>query len=311
MLAERANADGFARVWGLPVSTASLDEHVRLLRRWMAARRGGWVVTLNMEMVARCARDPAYRARLEEASLVVADGMPVVWASRREGDGISGRTTGVELVERLLANGQGTPFAVIGGRRARAAVRAVCGPRDGCRWIYDGPVDASDGCVGFLHRRLREADVRIAFLALGVPKQDEVASRLRRRLPGTIFVGVGGAFEILGPGGRRAPAWMQNAGLEWAFRLAQEPFRLAPRYLLRYPVGLAFLGLDHVRRAHPWRRALRTVARQPGGRRAQEARQALAVGRVARPQGGEGLWRERDRPRRLGDDVPLVEPVGP
>jgi N-acetylglucosaminyldiphosphoundecaprenol N-acetyl-beta-D-mannosaminyltransferase len=250
VLAEPTAAGGVARVFGLPVSTASLEAHLQRLRRWMAARQGGWVVTLNMEMVARCARNPTYRARLEEASLVVADGMPVVWASRRQGkERIAGRTTGVELVERLLAGGS-APFAVIGGRRSRAAVRAVCGARDGCRWIYDGPVDASDACVDFLHRRLRERDARIAFLALGVPKQDEVASRLWRRLPRTIFVGVGGAFEILGPGGRRAPAWMRDAGLEWAFRLAREPVRLAPRYLVRYPVGLASLGLDRVRRAH-------------------------------------------------------------
>lgn len=249
---ERERANGSVRISGLAVSTASLEEHLDLLRRWMAARRGGWVVTLNTEMVARCARDPGYRALLSEASLVVADGMPIVWASRRTGErGIPGRTTGVELVERLLATLGGTPFAVVGGRSSHTTVRELCGPESGCRWIYQGRVDPSEECVGFLHRQLRDKDVRIAFLALGVPKQDEVASLLSRRLPRTIFVGVGGAFDILSPEGRRAPAWMQNAGLEWAFRLAREPARLGPRYLLRYPVGLASLGLDRVRRREP------------------------------------------------------------
>jgi N-acetylglucosaminyldiphosphoundecaprenol N-acetyl-beta-D-mannosaminyltransferase len=249
MPAEPGRSNGVVRISGLPVSTASADAHVDLLQSWMAARRGGWVVTLNTEMVARCARDAEYRRLLNGASLVVADGMPVVWASRGpDGRAIPGRTTGVELVERLLAEGNGTPFAVVGGRDPGPTVRALCGPQDSCRWIYRGRVDPSEACVGFLQRELRERDVRLAFIALGVPKQDLVASLLWRRLPQTVFVGVGGAFEILSPGGRRAPVWMQNAGLEWAFRLAREPARLGPRYLLRYPVGLASLGLDRVRR---------------------------------------------------------------
>lgn len=249
MLAEIEKTPPVVRISGLPVSTASLDGNVALLRRWVAEGRGGWVVTLNTEMIARCARDPDYRALLMGASLLVADGMPIVWASRRgNGDGIPGRTTGVELVERLIAGPPRPPFAVIGGRRSRDAVGALCGTRDGCRWIYQGAVDTSETCIGFLHRQLAEHDVRVAFLALGVPKQDLVASRLSQRLPRTVFIGVGGAFDILSPEGRRAPTWMQEAGLEWAFRLAREPARLWPRYLLRYPLGLASLGLDRVRR---------------------------------------------------------------
>jgi len=249
MLAEQERPNGAVRIAGLPVSAQSVDAHVDLLQRWMAARRGGWVVTLNTEMVARCARDAEYRRLLNGASLVVADGMPIVWASRGpNGRAIPGRTTGVELVERLLTGNHGMPFAVVGGRDPEPTVRALCGTPDGCRWIYRGRVDPSEACIDFLHRELRERDVRLAFIALGVPKQDVVASMLWRRMPETIFVGVGGAFEILSPGGRRAPTWMQNAGLEWAFRLAREPVRLGPRYLLRYPVGLASLGLERVRR---------------------------------------------------------------
>lgn len=249
MLAETEPAIGSVRVAGLPVSTLSADAHLDLLRRWMAARRGGWVVTLNTEMVARCARDAGYRRLLNGASLVVADGMPIVWAARGpNGRAIPERTTGVDLVERLLAESTGAPFAVVGGRDPEPTVRALCGAPDDCRWIYRGRVDPSEACIAFLHRELRERDVRLAFLALGVPKQDLVASLLWRRMPQTVFVGVGGAFEILSPGGRRAPMWMQNAGLEWAFRLAREPVRLGPRYLLRYPVGLASLGLERVRR---------------------------------------------------------------
>jgi len=254
MLAEIEKAPPVARISGLPVSTASLDGNVALLRHRMAERRGGWVVTLNTEMIARCARDPDYCALLEGASLLVADGMPIVWASRRarpvSGSPISGRTTGVDLVERLLRGG-GPPFAVIGGRDPRAAVRALGVTDDRCRWVYRGAVDDSAPCIDFLARHLRERDVRIVFVALGVPKQDQVARLLWRRLPETVFVGVGGAFEILGPGGRRAPLWMRKAGLEWAFRLAREPARLWQRYLLGYPVGLASLGMDRVRRLHP------------------------------------------------------------
>jgi N-acetylglucosaminyldiphosphoundecaprenol N-acetyl-beta-D-mannosaminyltransferase len=249
MLAEAERPNGSVRVSGLPVSAASADAHLALLERWMAARRGGWVVTLNTEMVARCARDPEYRRLLSGASLVVADGMPIVWASRgQNGRGIPGRTTGVDLVARLLAGSHGLPFAVVGGHDPGPTVCALCAAPDACRWIYRGRVDPSEACIAFLHKELLERDVRLAFIALGVPKQDVVASLLWRRMPRTVFVGVGGAFEILSPGGRRAPEWMQNAGLEWAFRLAREPVRLGPRYLLRYPVGLASLGLEPVRR---------------------------------------------------------------
>jgi N-acetylglucosaminyldiphosphoundecaprenol N-acetyl-beta-D-mannosaminyltransferase len=113
-----------------------------------------------------------------------------------------------------------------------------------CKYVFEGKVDLSEAQLSTFCTELAQRDVKVVFIALGVPKQDLLASLLRKRLPNLVLTGIGGSFEILGPGGGRAPAWMQQAGLEWFYRFGKEPARLWRRYLVSYPVGVWHLFKD-------------------------------------------------------------------
>lgn len=207
--------------------------------------QGAWLVTLNTEMLARCARDPSYKELILQADIITADGMPLVWASRYKNEAIAERTTGVDLTDAYLQALEPPAYAIIGGQDPMATLtRYEPAAREACRYLFDGKVDLSDAQLGEFARTLKEQDVRVVFIALGVPKQDQLALQLRSRLPHLVVLGIGGTFEILGPQGSRAPRWMQQAGLEWLYRLCKEPGRLWRRYLINYPAGIGMLVKD-------------------------------------------------------------------
>lgn len=235
---------------GLPVSRAHMKQTLEEILARIGQKRGTWVLTLNTEMLARFARDPSAHDLLSQADIITADGMPLVWASRFKGPDqiIPERTTGVDLVDAYLRLPTIPAYAVIGGvdpaatlaRYGEPAVRA-------CQYLFDGRVDLSAEQVQEFADALLEKQVRMLFLALGGAKQDQLAFMLRKAVPGLVVAGIGGSFEILGPQGSRAPRWMQNAGLEWLFRLTREPGRLWRRYLVHYPAGLGLLLRDCVK----------------------------------------------------------------
>jgi N-acetylglucosaminyldiphosphoundecaprenol N-acetyl-beta-D-mannosaminyltransferase len=234
-------------ICGLPVSRDSLSAHVRNVTNRADIGKGAWLLTLNTEMLARGVRDPAYWRLLGKADIITADGMPLVWASQVKfyREGISGRTTGVDLVDALLRLELVPRFAVIGGKSPfqtieRYGRRAVAA----CAYVFDGKVDLTTSQLDAFCEELSRRRVQVVFIALGVPRQDHLALELRQRLPDLVLMGIGGTFEILGPNGRRAPLWMRRAGLEWLFRLAHEPGRLWRRYLINYPHGIWFLVRD-------------------------------------------------------------------
>ncbi|MEZ5702037.1 MAG: WecB/TagA/CpsF family glycosyltransferase [Burkholderiaceae bacterium] len=237
-------------ICGLPISRASMGETLKSLLSCLDRGQGAWLLTLNTEMLSRFSRDPGYRDLVAQADIITADGMPLVWASRLicPENPIEERTTGVDLVDAYLRLPIVPAFAVIGGiepgltlkRYGEAATQA-------CGYLFTGQVDLSDEQVQMFADTLAEKGIRVVFLALGVPKQDRLAVSLRAKVPGLLIAGVGGTFEILGPQGSRAPRWMQSAGLEWFYRLLQEPGRLWKRYLLHYPAGLSLLLKDTVK----------------------------------------------------------------
>lgn len=236
-------------ICGLKVSRGSLLAHLEEIMARIQRNEGTWMLTLNTEMLARCVREPAYMGLMSSADIITADGMPIVWASRFKGGGvpIAGRTTGVDLVHAYLRSSEIPAFAVIGGKTPSATIQTY-GPQalQACKYVFDDKVDLSEAQLSTFCTELEVREVKTVFIALGVPKQDHLASMLRKRLPSLVLIGIGGTFEILGPQGGRAPVWMQQSGLEWLYRLAKEPARLWRRYLVSYPVGMWHLFKDSV-----------------------------------------------------------------
>lgn len=234
-------------ICGLPVSRGNLASHVGEVSSRAETGQGAWLLTLNTEMLARAVREPDYWQLVKRADIITADGMPLVWASgfKRASAGIAGRTTGVDMVDILLRSERVLRFAVIGGISPRRTIESY-GPRaaQACVFVFDGKVDLSDKQLAWFCDELTRHQAQVVYIALGVPKQDQLADRLRRLMPHLVLMGIGGTFEILGPEGRRAPPWMQRGGLEWLYRLAHEPGRLWRRYLINYPRGLWFLVKD-------------------------------------------------------------------
>lgn len=234
-------------ICGLPVSRDPLDRHVQQVIERAREGRGAWILTLNTEMLARGARDPAYWTLVKGADVITADGMPLVWASRIKNAQapVDGRTTGVDLVDALLRRDAVPRFAIIGGQSPlKTLERYGQTATASCVYLFDGKVDLSDRQLSDFCEVLPRQAVQVVFIALGVPKQDLLARELRLRLPHLVVMGIGGTFEILGPQGSRAPRWMQRSGLEWLYRLANEPGRLWRRYLMNYPLGIWWLVRD-------------------------------------------------------------------
>lgn len=195
--------------------------------------------SINAAKLVRIQEDADLCAALWDSDLVTADGQPVVWVARLFGRRLRERVAGIDLMEALLAHGDARGWSVflLGARpdvvtevaatlSARHPGLEIVGARDG----YFG-ADEEDEIVA----EIAAAAPDLLFVALDTPRKELFLARHRAALRARFAMGVGGAFDVLSGRRRRAPVWAQRVGLEWLFRLLQEPRRL----LRRYAVGNA------------------------------------------------------------------------
>ena len=224
---------------GFPVHALTEAQVIHFVLSKLDAGYGGWMVPTNLDVLRQFHRDPEVAGICSEASLFVADGARVGWASWLQGTPLPGRVAGSTLISQLSAEAasRGRSIFLLGGDEGTAeaagdALRRRC------------PSLVVSGCLcpplGFEHdppqmatieAALRSAAPDIVFVALGFPKQERLIKRLKDRFPQTWWIGVGISFSFLSGRVKRAPYWMQRTGLEWVHRLAQEPRRLSRRYL--------------------------------------------------------------------------------
>jgi len=216
-------------------------EALARLEELVAARAGGYVVTPNVDHVVLAERDEELRAAYAGAALSLVDGMPLVWLSRVLGQGLPERIAGADLVGPLaaLAAARGWRVSLIGGRPGvglAARDRLVLEHPDlqvvGVEAPEPGFEGDAEACAELVVR-VRATRPELVLVALGCPKQELFMHRFAAELAPAVALGVGAAIDFLAGTSRRAPGWMSRVGLEWAFRLAQEPRRLAHRYLVR------------------------------------------------------------------------------
>ncbi len=225
---------------GVRLHRLAESQCVRHITDELDARRGGWVVTVNVDILRRLVKSPAFASLCQPATLHVADGMPLVWASRMQGTPLPERVTGSNLIWSLSA-------AAAQSHRSLFLLGGDPGSADHAAQIlqakYPGLTIAGTLCppMGFernpaavehLRQTLLAAHPDIIYVALGSPKQENVIHRLRLALPHAWWLGVGISFSFVSGQVHRAPIWIQRCGLEWAHRLTQEPKRLAKRYLV-------------------------------------------------------------------------------
>jgi N-acetylglucosaminyldiphosphoundecaprenol N-acetyl-beta-D-mannosaminyltransferase len=201
---------------------------------------GGFVVTPNLDHLRRARSDGDYARLIAGADLVVADGMPIIWASRLRGEPLPQRVAGSDLIGSLSAAAavRGRKIFLLGGApgaaEGAAAVLTAKYPELTVAGHYCPPVgfenDPAEMSVVVDTLKAQQPD--IVFVGLGSPKQERLIEAIAGELPGAWWLGVGYSFSFLAGDGRRAPMWMRKTGLEWAHRLAMEPQRLARRYLV-------------------------------------------------------------------------------
>ncbi|GAA0533710.1 WecB/TagA/CpsF family glycosyltransferase [Paractinoplanes ferrugineus] len=226
---------------GTGIDRITEAEVVAVVREALARGRGGRIITPNIDILRRAQREAEARAHLDDADLIVADGMPLIWASRLGGTPLPERVAGSSLIWSLSA-GVGRDrrsIFVIGGSpahdgAARAADRlaARCpGLRVAGAICPEFGFEQSRATYDQVCAQVADAKPDLVFVGLGFPKQERMIAKLRPMLPSSWFIGCGAAVNFVAGDLERAPRWMQRTGLEWAHRLGTEPRRLARRYL--------------------------------------------------------------------------------
>jgi len=250
------------RIGQVAMDRFTFAEALDAIERLVESGAGGSIFTPNVDHIVLAEDDQAFREAYAQASVVLVDGMPVLWASRLLGDPLPEKVSGADLVEPLLrrAAARGWRTYLLGGEpgaareamerlAARGPVPPVVGIDDGRIAVEDTPEQRE------VVARVIAARPQLLLVATGAPKQERWILRHRAALGPAVAAGIGAGLDFLAGRKRRAPAWMSRAGLEWAYRLSTEPKRLWRRYLVNDPRFLAILWRE-------WRRRRADISRR-------------------------------------------------
>jgi N-acetylglucosaminyldiphosphoundecaprenol N-acetyl-beta-D-mannosaminyltransferase len=230
-------------VIGVPLAVIDYERTLRWIDSMVAERARGYVCVCNVHTVMAAQEDLELRTALMASSLNVPDGQPLVWAMNALGQSLHDRVYGPELMARACARAAvtGQRFYLYGGRDQDALMqlRATLRLRfPGINIVggYAPPfrrlTDEEQAAVA---EDINNSEADVVWVGIGVPKQEKWMAELRPDLEAPVLVGVGAAFDFLAGLVPQAPPMLQKAGLEWAYRLAQEPGRLWRRYLRYNP----------------------------------------------------------------------------
>jgi N-acetylglucosaminyldiphosphoundecaprenol N-acetyl-beta-D-mannosaminyltransferase len=222
-------------VAGCPVDRISLDEVVSELCQRIDRRVRTHVIFINAAKVVRCQQLADLRTAVERADMLLADGVPIVWASRLRRTPLPGRVNGTDLMERMLAVSAERGYSVyLLGARPEVLQRAIAEIQNryprlkiaGFRHGYFSEADEAN-----IVRDINECRPDLLLIGMSTPQKELWGDRHLHSLNVPVCQGVGGSFDVLAGLTTRAPLWMQRHGLEWFYRLLQEPGRLWRRYL--------------------------------------------------------------------------------
>ena len=230
-------------VLGIPIAMTSYVEAMNVMDGMVARRERGYVCAVAVHAVMVSQHDPEMRAAVTGSTLTVPDGMPLVWAANSLGERLHSRVYGPELMNRYCGRcaERGHRVWLYGGRDQGSLMQLALNLRrrhPGIEIVggYSPPfralsVEEEDAIAA----QINAAKPDVVWVGIGVPKQEKWMARMRERLEAPVLCAVGAAFDFHAGRVSQAPSWMQDRGLEWIYRLAQEPRRLLPRYLYYNP----------------------------------------------------------------------------
>jgi N-acetylglucosaminyldiphosphoundecaprenol N-acetyl-beta-D-mannosaminyltransferase len=222
---------------GCGIDNLSMEETLARVEEFIRSGRAHQHVVVNVDKLVKASRDPALRRIVNACDLVSADGMPVVWASRLLGKPLKERVAGIDLFEALMrrAGERGWRVFLLGARdevvRAVAAIYRerypqlqLAGWRDG---YWQGEQEEAQ-----VARMVADSRADLLFVAMSSPGKEQFLGKYQAVMGVPFAMGVGGTFDVVSGRVRRAPGWMQRAGLEWFWRFLQEPRRMFRRYFI-------------------------------------------------------------------------------
>jgi N-acetylglucosaminyldiphosphoundecaprenol N-acetyl-beta-D-mannosaminyltransferase len=241
-------------VLGVPVSMVDYERTMQVMDRLVTTHERGYVCVAPVHALVEAQDDPELQRALQEATLVVPDGMPVVWAANLMGESLGDRVYGPELMLRYCAvcAERGRRVWLYGGRDQGSLAQLALSLRrrfPGIQIVggYSPPFEALRAEEeSFVAAQINEIEPDVVWVGIGVPKQEKWMARMRDRLAVPVMCGVGAAFDFHSGRVPMAPAWMQQRGLEWVYRTAQEPRRLLPRYLKTNPRFVLGVGRQYL-----------------------------------------------------------------
>ena len=260
----RNRIPGTVALFGLPITNVTMAQAVARVEEHILSGEMHQIATANLDFARNSLKDQYLQRIICDCSMVLPDGAPMLWASTLFGMPLRERVTGVDLIPELakLSAERGYGICLLGSSEdsSRRAVAALEQRYPGVRIVGRicpeiAPLHEMDS-----ERLLSEIEAihpDILLVAFGNPKQEIWIHRYRNRLKVPVAIGIGGALDMIGGNLKRAPKWVQRLQMEWFFRLAQEPFRLLPRYvgdavalLMHLPMGLAANRLQPEERRH-------------------------------------------------------------
>ena len=235
-------------LWDIPIHRVNQEEALRRMRGFFKEEGVDLIVTPNSEIIVNALQDPELKAILQSASLVIPDGIGLVYASQLMGEPLTQRVTGIDFLEKALEwlEEQKKGIFLLGGKpgenrekdvvnmaalemKARFPNLLIKGTHHG----YFRPEDEDD-----VVDKIRQSQAEFLCVAMGSPKQEKFVHRNRYRLGNVVCaIGVGGSLDVWAGISKRAPEFYQRHGMEWLYRLVKEPARL--KRVWKLPVFMA------------------------------------------------------------------------
>jgi N-acetylglucosaminyldiphosphoundecaprenol N-acetyl-beta-D-mannosaminyltransferase len=230
-------------ILGLSIAMTDYEQAMDVMDGMIARRERGYVCAVAVHAVMVAQRDAEMKRALLGSTLTVPDGMPLVWAANALGENLPHRVYGPELMRRYTQRcaTQGHRVWLYGGRDQGHLVQLALRLRqqhEGVK-IVGGyappfrPLTAEEEDA--IAEQINRAKPDVLWVGIGVPKQEKWMAQMRDKLDVPVMAAVGAAFDFHAGWISQAPSWMQDRGLEWTYRIAQEPRRLLPRYVYYNP----------------------------------------------------------------------------
>ena len=226
------------KILGIEITTCTFSEAIALVQNRIQERAGGYVCFVNVHSITEASDDPALQQVFLDAWTCFPDGKPIAWVASLQLGRSQPRVCGPDFMQATLEHFPDVHHAFVGGKPGQAL--SIAQKFGLTQWTsYCPPVRsfspeaATSDWAETLNtaRTSNYGQPQYVWVGLGAPKQERWMQAVSRMAPHSVFLGVGAAFDFLAGDLARAPAWMRSNGLEWLYRMCQQPRRLGPRYL--------------------------------------------------------------------------------